>query len=84
MGIELALERLKFNGVYEDVPKEHATGKKTISTRFENQWRCNSDSSEWMCTSCFVAREFRWQGDLEDVFAPGVTHEYSRIVDLKW
>ena len=80
-GVNLALDRLALNDVYEDVPSKQAQGKKHISSRFENKWVWDEEVQIWIVKARFVGREFKWQEWMDDLFAPGAAHAYSRVID---
>ena len=78
-GIEIALAGLENYGVGELQPREDMTGKR-ISARWDHVWRWDSTRG-WFIKSRYVAREFRWQDQRDDLFTPGSTHNENRVID---
>ena len=69
------LERLAEFGMHEVVDMHTALGKKRVTTRW------NLDHRKDGMRARFVAREFKGDETLYDVFAPGSTPSAGRVID---
>ena len=74
------LKSLSDYGVYSPVPRDQSTGRKFITTRWEEvpKWK----QGRWIVRSRFVAREFKWKDPgRDDLFGVTSSANTGRILD---